>query len=770
MVREVLSWNSFNAGELSKLMDGRVDQEKYTSGCRKLLNFIPTVQGPAVRRGGTRYLGKVKDQTARTWLHKFEYNATQSYVLELGNNYMRFWANRGQLLSGGTPFELATPWATADLVTVENTKAFRSVQQADVMWALHVNGTVPPQKLQRFGATNWTLTPVPFTYGPFKDVDPSNKTVLVSASATTGNISLYSSAPVFTAADVGTSFYMEVNDPASVPTWAPGVAVTVGTVWRYQGNVYRAVSISGGPSSGGYTGPSPPVHTRGQASDGSATAAPGGYNTGAVWQYIHSGYGFVTITALISSTQVSATVLPPSYGNLAELPSQLVSAGGVGTTASGAASNATTRWAHALFNSTDGWPTALAMFRNRLCYARGARVVCSQVGDYDNFALQDGPSVTAITAINVQIGLDKIDNIRWLSAASDLLLGASRCEASISEQSLQMVFSASNLKVTPQTEYGSRLLAPLHVGEGTLYIQRAGKKLREMKYRFDINKYGAEDLTVLADHMLRHQAVDMDFAAEPDMLLWMALADGSLKALTYNRERGVVGWAQHTLGGNGLVEAVSVIAAPDATRDDPWFIVNRTINGAVTRYIEYAEDPRLVQNDVTDGFYVDAGLTYSGAPVSSVSGFSHLEGQTVSVFADGAPQADAVVTGGVVALQQPASKVQCGLGFSSILIPMRPDAGAQGGAGQSRKRSLGEMAVRFTDTLGGSAGPNEAQLDVIPYLPSDYVVGTTLPMFSGDKFVTPEAVTDTDGFVCVAQTQPLPMTLIAIYPRMDTND
>lgn len=763
MVRSVLSWNSFNAGELSALMEGRTDQDKYTSGCRTLQNFIPTVQGPAVRRGGTRYVGTVKDQTARTWLHKFEYSAVQSYILELGNTYMRFWTNRGQLLNGGVPYEIATPWTTANLASVEGTKALRTAQQADVMWACDVGGTQPPQKLQRLGATNWTLTPVPFTYGPFKDVDPATA-VRVSASAATGNIQLYSSAAMFTAADVGTSFYMEVVDPGALPTWEPGKTATAPTIWRYQGNVYRLLSS-------GTTGANPPVHTRGTATDGTSAGVGGQGTTGVSWTYIHSGFGFVTITGYTSSTQVSATVLAPSYGNPAELPGQIVNAGSVGATASGSASNATTRWAHALFNSTDGWPNSITMFRNRLCYGRGARIVCSQVGDYDNFALQDGASATAATAINVQLGIPGVDSIRWLAASDSLLLGASRREASIAEQSPQAVFSASNLKATPETTYGSRLVAPVHVGEASLFVQKAGKKVRELKYNFYTNKHVADDLTVLAEHILRQQVVDMDFDAEPDMMLWTVQVDGSLKSLTYNRERQVVGWASHVIGGAGVaVEAVSVISAPDTTRDDPWFIVKRTINGSTKRYVEYMEDPRLVQTDVTNGFYVDAGLTYSGAPTASLSGFGHLEGQTVSVFADGAPQADSVVTGGVVALHQTASKVQCGLPFQSYLIPERPDGGAEGGAGQTRRRSVAELWLRLTDTIGGSCGPDINTLDSIPYLPDNYVVGTALPLFSGDKQMAFQGRSDTDGWVCVAQTQPCPLTVVALYPRIDTND
>ena len=112
MSRSAPIWNSFNAGELSPLIDGRTDQEKYFAGCKRLRNFIPTVQGPAARRGGGRYLGATKNNL-RAWFLPFEFNQAQSYVLELTDLKMRFWVNRGQLLSAGVPYEITTPWSAA---------------------------------------------------------------------------------------------------------------------------------------------------------------------------------------------------------------------------------------------------------------------------------------------------------------------------------------------------------------------------------------------------------------------------------------------------------------------------------------------------------------------------------------------------------------------------------------------------------------------------------------------------------------------------------
>ena len=76
---------SFNAGELSPTLDGRVDLAKYGSGCSKMENFIPLVQGGARKRSGTRFVKEVKDSTKATRLIPFEFNTDQAYILEFGH-------------------------------------------------------------------------------------------------------------------------------------------------------------------------------------------------------------------------------------------------------------------------------------------------------------------------------------------------------------------------------------------------------------------------------------------------------------------------------------------------------------------------------------------------------------------------------------------------------------------------------------------------------------------------------------------------------------
>ena len=190
---------NFNAGELSPLLDGRVDIAKYEAGCRVMENFLPTVQGPAVRRAGTRYVAEVKTSANRTWLARFEFSTTQAYVLEFGNQYIRFYTNHGVLLNVGVPYEIATPYTTADLTdATDGTFRLSMAQSGDIIYIAHPS--YPLQKLSRLGATNWTLTEVVLTNGPFKTQN-STRTTTMYASATTGaGVTLTANVATFTSA------------------------------------------------------------------------------------------------------------------------------------------------------------------------------------------------------------------------------------------------------------------------------------------------------------------------------------------------------------------------------------------------------------------------------------------------------------------------------------------------------------------------------------------------------------------------------------------
>ncbi len=145
---------SFAGGEMSPEMFGRIDDVKYQTGAATMKNFVATPQGPAENRPGFAFVREVKDSTKRTRLIPFTYSTTQTMVIELSPGYIRFHTQGGTVLSGGVPYEIANPYAEADLFDIHY------VQSADVMTLVHPN--YAPRELRRLGATSWTLTTINF--------------------------------------------------------------------------------------------------------------------------------------------------------------------------------------------------------------------------------------------------------------------------------------------------------------------------------------------------------------------------------------------------------------------------------------------------------------------------------------------------------------------------------------------------------------------------------------------------------------------------------
>jgi hypothetical protein len=199
MPRTTWTQNNFNAGEWSPLTYGRSDVGKYTNALATCLNYIPTTQGGLTRRPGTKYVANTKSDGA-VRLVQFEFSITQAYILEFGNLYIRFYTLGGQLLSGATPYEIATPYTTADLADLSFT------QSADVLYIAHRN--YGPRRLSRLGPTNWTLTQLPYADGPYLSLNGTATTL--TASATTGTVTLTASSVTginggagFSANDIG---------------------------------------------------------------------------------------------------------------------------------------------------------------------------------------------------------------------------------------------------------------------------------------------------------------------------------------------------------------------------------------------------------------------------------------------------------------------------------------------------------------------------------------------------------------------------------------
>lgn len=722
---------SFNGGELSPLLAGRVDVAKYAIGCKVMEGFIPVTQGPAVARPGFRVVEEVKASSSKTWLVRFEFSENDASMIEVGDRYMRFYANRGQVQLAGAPYEIVTPYLGADLTNADGTFAIRCVGTGDEVFLVHPK--YPPQLLSRFGVTNWTIGPVACSPPPFATQNITATTVYAS-NATGTNITLMASAAVWTAADVGSYFYLAERDVVDVKQWEAAKAVSAGDVRRSNGLNYKALNA-------GTTGSIKPTHISGAVYDG---------DSGVQWQFLDPGYGWVKITGFTSATQVTGDVV-------SEIPTGAVGSG-----------EATARWARQAWNAVDGYPTCVTFFRERLVFARDATLWFSVAGDFQNFTYQIDGAVTADSGFERTLSSDLANAIRWLSPGDVLLVGTLGDEWAVVESNTQAAFGPTNVKTARQSAYGSCLVAPERVADDTIFIQKSGRKARAMKFDFAQNGYASPDVTVFAEHVTRSRIVDMAYMQEPWNVLWACRGDGQLIGLTYNREQDVVAWHRHPMPG-GIVECLECIPAPGGERDDLWTIVQYTINGVVRRFVAYLADEDNEDMDRSEWVYSDMATTYRGAPTTAIAGLDYLEGQLVWVLVDGTRHPDRTVKDGAITLQVPGSTVTVGLPSPGQLQPMPIEGGAQGGTAQGKKKRAAVVGFRVNRSYG-RAGPNVDSAQELKLRTPAVPMGQGPEPLTGDAELTWPGGYDPSMPIVIYKDRPLPLTVCAVMPQFESSE
>ena len=775
MARVAVQLTNFTGGELSPRLDGRNDLAKYASGCSTLENLVVYPHGSAARRPGTTFVSEVKDSTKKTRLIPFEFSTTQTYMLEFGDQYIRFYKDNGQILSGGSAYEISTPYLEAELFDL------KFAQSADVMYICHPNHET--EKLSRTGHTSWSLTDVDFLDGPYLDTNISTTTITMSAHT------------------VGTGRTMTAS------------AVT---------------GINGGS----------------------------GFLTTDVGRLVRFRDGYGKITARTNTTVVTVEILEDM-----------------------GSSSASIDWSLGAFSDTTGHPSCVTFFEQRLVFAATLNnpqtVYFSKSGDYENMDVNIGGTIADDDAIIYTIASNQVNAIRFMTATRTLIIGTAGGEFAVSGGGADNAITPTNILIKKQSNHGAANIDAISVGNATLFLQRARRKIRELAYNFDVDGYVAPDMTILAEHITEGGLTQVAYQQEPNQIIYATREDGELVGLTYQREQQVTAWHRHIFGGrfgiatitvsdyaniaNGtkltltksdgttvdfdsttgtagtnefktetnnnttatnlktainahanftatvssavvtvtetaheatgyltiksfdktrltatsegkaVVDSVAVIPTDDKEYQT-WIIVKRTINGATKRYVEYLNELDFDETDNTSFNFLDSALSYSGSAVTNLSGLSHLEGQVVSILADGATHPNETVSSGAITLDRSAKDVKIGLAFTSLLQTMRIDAGSQDGTSQGKTKRIYDITVRMFETIGVEVGPDLSEMERIPFRTSANLMDEGIPPFTGDKEVEFRGNYETDGFIFVRQTQPLPFTILSLYPRLVTND
>jgi hypothetical protein len=813
---------NFTAGELTPKLAGQVDFKKYNNGVEVLENMTVFPQGGATRRYGTKFVAEVKDSSKITRLIPFEFNIEQSYILEFGDQYIRFFKDNGQITNATKNITNITQ-ANPAVVTV----ASHGYTNGTDVWINSVGGMTELNG-RRFRIANVTTNTFELS-----GVDSTSYTTYTSGGTVA---SVYEIASPFTESMLYDIQFTQSADVMYIvqETLEPRKLSRTGhTSWTLS-----TVEFINGPylddndTSTTFTSS---TNTVGASRTLTASSITGindgvGFKSSDVGRLVRMVDGYGVITAFTSTTIVTW-----------EIKLDIVTA------------TATTDWALGAWSDDTGYPKTVSFFEQRLIFGGSTdfpqTIWASESGFYEQFDRGDGDPADSFI---YTIAANKVNTIRWLAPARDLIVGTAGGEFKVGRPSGEPL-QPDNVQITQQTTYGGYNTQPIQIGNSVLFLQRQRKKIREFSYRFEDDAYLAQDMTLLSEHITGNGITDVDYAQEPDSIYWAVRDDGTLLGMTYQRQEDIIAWHRHIMGGSykltfngasdvtdysvdtnyngyitisshglntgdsvvysagggtklsGLVDGdtyfiykkdannielastyeqaidrtvlqigdgvganhslkaqaqvKSVSTISEDTENQTWIIVRRRINGNIVQYVEYL-DPLIK---------LDSGLSgVVNGDSTSITGLNHLEGEQVQILIGDAVYPNQTVTNGAISVNLPSNtsykSIEIGLGYTSRIKTMRVEAGSQAGTAQGRKKRYNEVMVRLHKTVGIIING-----DQLPFRTSSTPMGQNIPEFTGDKRVT-NLGWDRDGQIEIKQEQPLPMTVLGITGTLVTTD
>ncbi|MBK8159439.1 MAG: hypothetical protein IPK59_11970 [Rhodospirillaceae bacterium] len=747
--------STFNAGEWSPELYGRIDLDKYRNACRVIENFVLLAQGPATRRPGTQFIAATKGDDA-VRLIPFEFSTEQAYVIEAGEAYFRFYMNGGRIeTSPGTAYEIATPYGVADLA------GLKWAQSADVLYLTHPN--FAPHKLSRSGHTSWTLSEIEFLDGPYLD-ENIGAISLTPAAAGGSNITLTASADLFAATDVGRLVRIKHS---SVWGWARIITFTSATQVKIDikgafGGTDAVTNWRLGAWSATTGWPSAVTFHEERLFLANTRAQPQ-----TLWASVSGAYesfaptgadGIVKDDHGLNFTIADDRVNAIRWMSAGKTLALGTTGGEFNLTASSlnealTPSNITVR-RETTNGSADIRPERIGAAV--LYVQRAGRKIYEMAYSFENDAF-NSPELSMLARHLTMTGIKEIAfqaepwSILWVVLQDGGLLGLTYMRGQdvvgwhrhrIAGREARVL----SVAVIPGGRQDEAWLAIERRVGGT--VKRSVERLAAaFEPRDPFDKQGA------------------------------FFVDGGLSFDGAGSVALTPGAGAETIGSTGVIftAAAGIFGPGDVGREIQHLYPASSGEGY---YVA-----RAIVTGFTDGTHVTTTIHAAFPSLAAIAaedwslgaqvigGLDHLIGEVVTILADGATHPDRVVApDGTVTLERAASYAHVGLGYTSRLSTMDIEAGAMDGAAQGKKRRVHRVVVRLHNSLGMRVGADAARTDDVVFRAARTAMDQSPPLFSGDKFVAFPKGWDGQAIVTVLQEQPLPCTIVALIPQLTTMD
>jgi hypothetical protein len=736
---------------------------------------IVVPRGPVTLRVGSTSGGDelIKETTLLTGTHSLAFTPNiGSFYIEFSSRLaQKVWVSNCTIEAAGV-VTLPTPWLSADLQNV------RSDQSGDVLFvacAGHQQRRIERRGVNP-GGRSWSVVTYAPTDGPFlvQNVTP----MTLTASAITGNITITASAPLFKTTHVGALFSITSVGQQVTATSAASAGATA------------SIRVTGIADARAFTiivaGDATASTVDLQRSYDNATWAnvatqqwtadvTASYNDTLDNQIVYYRLilttrvapDSVTMTLQIGSGSVRGIARVTDYGSSTSVSAEVVyDLGGT---------SATENWEEGQWSDKRGWPTSVKFHEGRLWWA-GLNGIWGSISDaYDAF---DGTYVGNAGPINRTIGSGPVDTINWLLSLKGLLLGAEGAEFSARASSLDEPLTPTNFNIKASSTQGSGSVDAVKVDQAGYFVNRSSTKIFGLS--FDLREYdfSSSNIMELCPEIGQPGIVRLDCQRLPDTRLHAVKSDGTALVAVISRSEDVLAWIP--IETDGVIEDVVILPAIDGDLDDQvYYVVRRTINGSDVRYLEkWAQE--IDCRGGSSCMLADSYVAYSGIRRTVLTGLSHLEGESVVVWADGVDIGTDdsattwtqryTVSGGQITLPTGAIDIVVGLPYTATFQSAKLGSAAQVSPLNAQKK-IHHIGLIMADMhpRGIRFGADFDTLDDMPLIEDGIEIGTATQTDYDQNLIEFPGTWTTDLRICLKAQAPRPCTVLAVTMDAESN-
>lgn len=810
--------NVFNAGEFGEKLHGREELEEYRQASAKQENLLTMRQGGVTRRPGTQFVADLTVPNAANpgWSRNipFVFSESEAYTVTLSDpatdQGLQIYKNDGTLATLNTT---GTPFLTNNL-TFAQLYEVQFAQSADVMWFIHPSHK--PAKIIRtsadnFDVQNYDVLPANLNVKfnslrvPFRDVNVTT-TTLTPAATTGSGINVTASNAIFTSAWIGTKIritHAAVTGVAEITAFTSTTIVVVTIIIDFGATTASAIwdesawsDLRGWPRAITF-------HDGALFMLGN-TAQPDTFWRSLIGNFDHFMQSRLAQDASSDSSGLNffganAQAADPFAFTIA---SQEVNK--IQWAVSDNVLQIGTLGAEHIVTARDGSLGPKNIQVNEQT-ANGSAFIQAKKGDSGTFYVQRGGRIIRnmrfdrdsnkylsddVTVLNDQIvahGSEQADNsgavvnqtVKFRDIQYQSTRGILWC---LNDNGFLVAFTSTkdgNARAWHRHRFGgsfigNRKTARDPYATGVCSIPSTIQTHDELFVslfrtingvtEYYLEKIGSDyEFPEMVNESLNTEdkPIFSDSAVHVDII--KSFTDANVN----------VGTEFITITGHNYIDGDQVIYnsisrdLTGLTSGDIYFIVNKTANTFNLALTVGGAAINLGFDAASTG--ADKHTVYQ-IGVTVFSGFSHLEGETLSVLADGFNHPDVTVASGNITLNKGARVVIAGLKYTPILKLLRLEAGANGDTAQGSMQRIDRATVRFYKSYSARIGPSETEFEEIIFRPGDLPAGANLPLLSGDRKIDYPGGPDRENTVVITQDKPMPLTIIALILKGVTYD